>query len=254
MDNPDSSTILLLMQTKWREMMIAVDKTYRSINIKTALFAILALGITLIGCTSKTTKEEEFSGFLSDYSQLTKGSSVDGDNAVVLKWVSPVLSQRKYTKVMLDPVVIYPAPQPGPQLRTEVLKSMLAYLNKEAKHQVEQAYEVVTEPGKDVVRLRAAITGVETSPEDLAAYEYVPIALALAGVSTATGSRSQMVEIFLEAELTDSLSGERLAAAVRKGFGEPVENKDEQVELENVRPVLDGWARSAVNLLKATIK
>ena len=208
----------------------------------------------LVGCTSKTTKKEEYSGFLSDYSQLEKGSGVDDEEAVVLKWISPVLAERKYTKVMLDPVVIYPAPQPGPQLRSEVLTSMLAYLNKAARQAVGKEYEIVSEPASDVVRIRAAITGVKTSAEDLAAYEYIPIALALASVSTATGARDQMVEIFLEAELSDSLSGERLAAAVRKGFGEPIESAQDQVELENVRPVLDGWAQSAVRLLDVTIK
>lgn len=215
-------------------------------------FAICSLG--LIGCTtSETAKDEEFSGFLSDYSQLTKGSSVD-DQTVVLKWMSPVLTRRQYTKVMLDPVAIYPAPQPGPQLRSEVLKSMLAYLNKAVEREVGKNYEIVTQPGSDVVRLRGAITGVRIKAEDLAAYEYIPIALAVASVSTAAGTRDQMVELFLEAELTDSQSGERLAAAVRKGFGEPVGNTSEQVKLENVRPVLDGWARSAANLLEATIK
>lgn len=217
-------------------------------------WVLLIFWLVLVGCTtSETTQKEEFSGFLSDYSQLEKGTSLDGQ-AVVLKWISPTLPARKYTKVMLDPVVIYPAPKPGPQLRAEVLKSMLAYLNKAVEREVSRNYEIVTVPGNDVVRLRSAITGVRTKAEDLEVYEYIPIALALASVSTATGARDQMVELFLEAELTDSSSGERLAAAVKKGFGEPVENTSDQVELENVRPVLDSWARSAATLLDSTIK
>lgn len=234
-----------------------MNKLKRNIRSKythSILWFFAVCSLALVGCTSsETTKEEEFSGFLSDYSQLEKGKSLDGQ-AVVLKWVSPMLPFRKYTKVMLDPVVIYPSPQPGPQLRAEVLKSMLAYLNKAVVQEVSRDYEVVTQAGPDVVRLRSAITGVKTKAEDLEAYEYIPIAFALASVQTVTGTRDEVVEIFLEAELLDSSSGERLAAAVKKGFGKPVDNANDQVELENVRPVLDGWARSAATLLDSTIK
>lgn len=219
---------------------------------KSEFLAVIALCFMVIGCASKTTKVEQYSGFLSDYSQLEKRAGVDG--GVVLSWVSPVLTERKYTKVMIDPVVIYPAPRPGPQLRSEVLTSILVYLNKAIRQEVGKTYEIVSEPGRDVVRIRAAITGIRTPLEDLAVYEYVPIALAFAGVSSATGKRDEAVEVFVEAEMSDSLSSERLAAAVRKGFGESVEDRDDQVELENVRPVLDGWAQATVRLLDLTIK
>ena len=231
-----------------------LKRNTRSTYFHSILLFFVVCSIYLVGCSSsETTEEEEFSGFLSDYSQLEKGRSLDGQ-AVVLKWVSPMLPFRQYTKVMIDPVVIYPTPQPGPQLRAEVLKSMLAYINKAVEQEVSRDYEVVTQPGPDVVRLRSAITGVKTKAEDLEAYEYIPIAFALASVQTATGTRDEVVEIFLEAELLDSSTSERLAAAVKKGFGKPVESSSDQVELENVRPVLDGWARSAVTLLDTTIK
>jgi len=230
-------------------------KANKSNNIKHqkyGLLAIIALCFIMAGCASKTAKEEDYSGFLSDYTKLVKGPGVGGGE--VLSWISPVLAERKYTKVMLDSVIIYPAPEPGPQLRREVLTSMLAYLNKELREEVGKTYEIVTEPGKGVVRLRAAVTTIETTLEDLAVYEYIPIALALAGASSAAGIRSQAVEIFVEAELTDSLSGERLAEAIRKGFGESVGGRREQVEVENVRPVLDGWAKSLVKVLDVSIK
>lgn len=220
-------------------------KIFYTIYKKSGLLAVIALCFMVIGCASKTTKVEQYSGFLSDYSQLEKRAGLDG--GVVLSWVSPVLAERKYTKVMIDPVA-------GPQLRSEVLTSILVYLNKAIRQEVGKTYEIVSEPGRDVVRIRAAITGIRTPLEELAVYEYVPIALAFAGVSSATGKRDEAVEVFVEAEMSDSLSNERLAAAVRKGFGESVEDRDDQVELENVRPVLDGWAQATVRLLDLTIK
>lgn len=178
----------------------------------------------------------------------------EGAAASSLRWISPILAERSYPKVMLDPVVLYPAPQPGPQMRSEVLASIRDYLNKAIRQEVGKKYEIVSEPARDVVRIRSAITGVKADPKDLAAYEYIPIALVFAGASTATGARDRTVEIFAEAEMFDSLSGESLAAGVRKGIGEPVKSKTDQVELENVRPVLDGWAQAFVQFLDATIK
>ena len=216
---------------------------------------VVAFCAMVVACTTaKVTEEKEYSGFLSDYSQLQPGVSADQAAVPVLRWTSPLLAERNYSKIMIDPIALYPAPQPGPQLRSEVLTSMLVYLNKAMRTEVAKKYEIVSEPASDVVRLRAAITGVKTNPEALAAYEYIPVAFIFASASKAAGKRDQMVEIFAEAELTDSLSGERLAAGVRKGFGEPVENEDTQVELENVRPVLDGLAQSVVSFLDTTLK
>ena len=218
---------------------------------------VMLFCVTVAACTSKTETPEkkQFSGFLSDYSQLEKVAAFpDQPGSPVLRWKSPTLSDHNYTKVMIDPIVIYPAPQPGPQLRSEVLSNIRLYLNQAVRDEVGKDFEVVDEPGKDVIRMRAAITGVETSAEDLAAYEYIPIALVLAGAQKAAGTRDQILEIFVEAELSDSLSGERLGAAVRKGYGEPLEGEKDQVELEDARPVLDGWAQSARRFLSDALK
>jgi hypothetical protein len=234
------------------KIMIKTNKSNNVKHKKYGFLAVIALSFVMAGCASKTAKVEQYSGFLSDYTKLVKGPGVGGGE--VLSWISPVLVERKYTKVMLDSVIIYPAPEPGPQIRSEMLTSMLVYLNKAVKEEVGKKYEIVTEPGKGVVRMRAAVTTIETTLEDLAFYEYVPIALALAGASSAAGIRSQAVEILVEAELTDSLSGERVAAAIRKGFGDSVGGRRHQVEVENVRPVLDGWAKSLVKVLDVSMK
>ncbi|RDE19431.1 DUF3313 domain-containing protein [Motiliproteus coralliicola] len=213
---------------------------------------LLAASLALTACTSKLAKQEEFSGFLSDYSQLKPVVAADGTE--VLRWTSPELQKRTFSKVMLDPVSIYPAPKPGPRLRSEVLSNLLVYLNKAIRKEVGNEFELVAEPGLDTLRVKAAITGVRSRVEDLAAYEYVPIALVLAGANTAAGTRDHVVELFAEGELLDSYSGERLAAGVRKGFGRPLENDSQQVEMENVRPVLDAWAKAMVRLLRPLVQ
>lgn len=235
--------------------MMHVIKSSGAIYQKFTIVIVLLGCALLSACATKVVKEEEYSGFLNDYTKLKKVNVLSDDVVFpTLRWINPVLATRDYHKIMLDPVVIYPAARPGPQLRLELLTRMLAYLNKELQREVGKKYVIVKTPGRGVARIRAAITGVRTNPQQLAVYEYVPIALVLAGVSTATGMRDESVEIFAEMEMFDSLSQEDLAMGVRKGFGEPIEGKNEYVEFENVRPVLDSWVQALVKFLDATMK
>jgi len=213
---------------------------------------VVGLGLAISGCASKTANVKEYSGFLGNYSLLKEQNSIDG--VLVLGWSNPTMANRKYTKVMIDPVVIYPAPKPTSQIRPEVLTKILIYLNKKMRDEAGKTHELVSAPGRDVLRIRAAITGVKTTTEALAVYEYIPLALVLSAATTATGLRAQDVEILLEAEATDSLSGELLGAAVRKGIGTDVSNSSEQVEVENVRAVLDEWAAALNKYLDFAMK
>ena len=102
--------------------------------------------------------------------------------------------------------------------------------------------------------MRPAITAVSTSTEGLKPYEVIPIALVAAAVNTAAGGRDQNVEIATEAAFLDADSNRVLAQVVRKGAGKPLENDKTQLALEDVKPVLDGWAtdmRMSFEKLKA---
>ena len=62
---------------------------------------LAALSILLTACASKTIPPEEYSGFLSDYSQLTQKQLPSGQ--AVLSWVSPDLDISHYTGVYIEP-------------------------------------------------------------------------------------------------------------------------------------------------------
>lgn len=97
-------------------------------------------------------------------------------------------------------------------------------------------------PGPHTIVVRPAITAVSTRPEGLKPYEVIPIALVAAAVNTAAGGRDQTVEIATEAAFLDADSNQVLAEVVRKGSGKPLENDQTQLTLEDVKPVVDGWA------------
>lgn len=94
-----------------------------------------------------------------------------------------------------------------------------------------------------MIVVRPAITAVSTSNEGLKPYEVIPIALIAAGVNTAMGGRDQDVDVGVEAAFLDGASQKVLAQVVRKGAGQELENDTQKLTLNDVKPVLDGWAK-----------
>ncbi|MCY1549329.1 hypothetical protein D9M68_854920 [compost metagenome] len=70
----------------------------------------------------------------------------------------------------------------------------------------------------------------------------IPIALVVAATSTAIGARDQQVEIATEAMFLDGGNSKLLAEVVRQGTGESLENKEAVLSVQNIKPVIDGWA------------
>lgn len=167
------------------------------------LWAALCGGF-LLGCAAPV-KEGERTGFISDYSKLGErdgnGYSHVSDDIV------------GYTKFCIDPVQMLYQPEEGDQtFSTEQLEELSAYF----KEQLEEAltrnegYELVSEPGPGVARVRAAITEVDDTIGVLNILLYTRITGAGLGGAA------------MEAEIVDSVTGEQLAALVRWGSGRRV--------------------------------
>jgi hypothetical protein len=203
----------------------------------------------MVSCsTSKLAEESKFSGFLPDYTRLTEVEVKSGGAA--LKWLDPELAQKGYTKAILEPTVVYPAPLRDSEEARVFIEDALTYLDYEIQGQVGQEVIITDNPGYNTVRVRFALTGVETSTEKLAGYEYIPVTMVIAGTKSLLGTRAQTVEIYFEAILEDSISGEILGLVVRKGFGESLENESMVLTKDNIYPQLDRWAKDARNIAK----
>ena len=165
-----------------------------------------------------------------------------------MRWTSPKFKQGKYKKLIVDNVVFYPGAKPTKQISKEVLIEMREYTNKAVRREVGKVVPITSQPGPNVLRLRTAMTGVATSAKEMAGYEYIPVAAIVAGVTTATGARDREAFIMLEAEVLDSMTGERLIMAVRKRKGKNLlENDKQKLTLDTVQDIIDD---TAVNLRK----
>ena len=193
----------------------------------------------LIGCTSSQVDPSHYSGFLKDYSRLEKAESASG--APVMRWLHDA-QLGTYTHVYVEPSQFYPKPQPTAAISAQALQSITRYFDVALKRELGKDLVLADAPGPHTIVVRPAITAVSTRPAGLKPYEVIPIALVAAAVNTAAGGRDQTVEIATEAAFLDADSNQVLAQVVRKGSGKPLENDQTQLTLEDVKPVVDGWA------------
>ncbi|UUQ65630.1 DUF3313 domain-containing protein [Pseudomonas fuscovaginae UPB0736] len=195
----------------------------------------------LTGCGSSQVNPDHYSGFLKDYSRLQPAKSASG--APVMRWTATDVKPAQYTHVYIEPSQFYPKPQPTAVVSAQTLQSISHYYDAALKRELGQDLILATAPGPHTLILRPAITAVSTSNEGLKAYEILPIALVAAAVNTAAGGRDQSVEIATEVAALDADDNRVVAQVVRKGSGKPLESNTTQLSMDDVKPVLDGWAR-----------
>jgi len=205
----------------------------------------LGLSVTLLlaGCASKTTQPSQYSGFLSDYSQLQPAQSASG--VPVLRWVSPDFNLQRYRSVLVEKPVFYPAPTPNEQVSQQTLDEIANYLQQAMQLELAGRLRIVDQADRDTLVLRTAISAVSLSPEGLKVYEVIPIALVAAATSTAIGTRDLDTDIYVELEAIDGSNSQPMARVVRKGHGLQLENDSTQLSLKDIKPALDEWAKDA---------
>lgn len=191
----------------------------------------------------------DYSGFLGDYSQLVKEKDAAGEE--VLRYFSPKLKPGMYQKVLIDPIQFYPAPKPTDKVGDQALTDIRNYMDKALREGMGGKLPLASEPGPGVLRIRPAITAVDTKHQGLKPYELLPVGLI---ISRGIVGKAKEATIELEAEVVDSVTGERLAAMVRKGVGAKIEDKDGQLSLPHIRPVLDKWIDTGSSFFAERVK
>lgn len=205
----------------------------------------VALSATLLlaGCASNTQAPSQYSGFLSDYSQLRPAQSASG--VAVMRWVSPSFKVENYSSVLVEKPLFYPAATPSAQVSQQTLDEIANYLQQAIQLELSGRLRIVEQADRDTLVLRSAITAVNLSPEGLKVYEVIPIALVAAAASTAAGTRDLNTAIFIEIEAIDGNNSQPVARVVRKGHGLKLENDSTQLRLKDLKPALDEWAKDA---------
>ena len=179
----------------------------------------LAASIVLTGCpTTRQTRSVERSGFLGDYSQLREGERGEAQ----LVFIKPGVPWARYTSVTIDPVTIWAASDTDvANVAPEDRQLLTDYLDASLRNSLSKDYRVVDRPGPGTLRLRVAITDAKGARVVLnTVSKIVPQLRLLTTVGgLASGTQALVGRAGVEGEIVDSLTGERLAAAVDSRAG-----------------------------------
>ena len=142
-----------------------------------------------------------------------------GDQALY-RYVNPAVDFKQYTKVMIEPVLVYKQAeldQGELENYQKLANNAFVFLNQELATQL----TVVTVPGPDTLMLQLAIVDADSSkPVRNLLSSVMPIGI---GVSIlkygATGKQSGVGEITAELRATDAVTGQLVAAAYDRRVG-----------------------------------
>lgn len=198
---------------------------------------VLMTALAIGGCAAGQAKKAKPSGFLGDYSGLQKG----GEGQAQLVYVASQIKFSKYTKIIIDPVTIWRNADTADIPPGEAL-DLIDDLDDVLRITLDDHYTIVKEPGPDVLRLRVAITEAEGSwrvfdgsrlDDDDDDDEDRP--------PPSKSTRSFVGSAGVEAELLDSVSGTRVAAAIDRRVGART-LKPESSTWDDVEDAFRYWA------------
>ena len=196
------------------------------------LLVLLVVTSSTLAMAAREVKDKDFSGWMKDYDSLKYNEE---RNAFMF------FNEAKrgiYSKVILEEVVIY---SKDGEAEGEIAEKSSSYLEKGIADLLKSKGLAASEPGPGVLRLKIAITAVEKSKEDLKAYNFVPVAAVFRGAQAASGNVATYIDAMFEAEMVDSVSGDRVAAIVAKGIEETEKRSGDELTFEDVKPTLDKW-------------
>lgn len=226
-------------------------------SIRVVMSVLLAsVALVLAGCATKSQKTQisrnasgvAHSGYLGDYSMLSEVTDAQGEK--VMRYVNPKLRPGAYQAIMLEPTRFYPEPQPSAQVDADTLASIQRYVDTQLQNKLGSRIKLVSRPGPGVLRLRPAITAVGGEKAALKPYQYIPVAF----VATQIKGRKQTAALQMEVDVTDSMTGERMGAMVRKGEGSQLSGSNARLSLDDVRPLLDSWIDTGAMFASQTLK
>jgi hypothetical protein len=208
-------------------------------SIKRSL-GIMLVGAALVAVPVANAVAQD-SGFMKDYSKLKMLKDSEGVDRRV--WISEKLTRENYKAVLLEPVTFYPKEQPNEQVSLGVLNDIRAYIDAGVRKTITETLPTAPAAGPGVVRTRLALTAASVN-KDLKAYQLIPLAFVFTMAKRAAGDSEYPVKLYVEAEMTDSVTGEVLAQTVREAQGIQLKG-NEQLTLAMARPNIDRWMKAA---------
>lgn len=202
-------------------------------------FFLFLTSMLISGCASSGMKSVYKTGFLNDYSSMEEGG---GDQAA-LAYVQPGADLSKYDKILIEKVcVCLPDQETYDDIEPVLLHEFAEYYDQAITSEVMDRYQIVSDPGPGVLRVRAAITDVKaSSPVINTISSLSPLGITLSvATKIVTDKNLGTGEAASEIEILDSVTGERLAALVDRRQGGKMIFRDRWTDTKDA---FDHWAK-----------
>jgi len=187
-------------------------------NRAAAIVALVAFTLMAVACAGTRGRRSapEESGFLRDYSQLTEREGA----AAKLSYVNPRAAWSSYDAIWIESVSMW-ATSKTSKVSTEDEQELVDFFYQALHDELSKDFRIADGPGPGVLEFRGALTEAKGANVPLKAITTIVPQLKL--VSTLIGTGADIVvtvgEATVEAEVLDSMTKERLAAAVDQQAG-----------------------------------
>ena len=212
---------------------------------------LAGLVVLFASVTSAVAADKENSaGFLDPAveAKLTEYKLSDGRK--FNRWRSPQTTPANYKSIMVDRVIFFPSPSPGPQISSSTLDAIADHLTYTLRQKIGAKVPVVDNAGPGVLRLQAAITAVTAAPEGInSPVDVLPVMMLFSAASSAAGTKAEDVTAMVEMRVTDSVSGEYRAAGIMKLEGQQLKGRKDNLQLEDLQQALDLAAADSADIL-----
>lgn len=238
---------------------------HKSRNIKraTGLLYVLVAGLFLAGCSQTAAPEPTAiqraqgetaappppSGFLgNDYSLLQQGAPGSGQQAM-LAYTNPSANFTSYSKIMIAPVTFWA--DDDSKVSAADQQALCDYFYNVLLNDLGKNFSIADQPGPGVAKLSVALSDATSAVPGLRSISViVPQARALSLVKmAATGSYAFVGSATGEAKLTDSVSGQLLAAWADKRMGGASIKNVDVFQWGDAQNAMDYWANGLAQRL-----
>jgi hypothetical protein len=228
----------------------------RNIKATASLLSAVLAGILLTACSQTSAPAPNIiqraqgetpappapSGFLgNDYSLLTPPTE-GSDQKAMLRYVNPNVNWSSYNKVMIAPVTFWAADDSKVSAADQ--QALCNYAYSVFVKDLGKNFTIVNQPGPGVMKLSAALTDATSAVPVLRSISVVvPQARVLSAIKmVATGTYAFVGSAQGAAKLTDSVSGQLLAAwADKRAGGTSIKNVD-VFQWGDAENAMDYWA------------
>jgi hypothetical protein len=227
--------------------------TLSNIKVRGPIIGLVFTLTSILGVGTALAEQQPSSGFLDPAIEAKLKTTKLPDGKTVKRWVSSEVNRKNYHAIMVDRVIFYPSPNPGPQISSSTLEAISQHFTYSLRQQMGKKITVVDKAGPGVLRMQPAITAVTVKREGLSAKDVLPVHLLFSAASAASGKMDEDVITNIEVRLTDSMSSATLAAVQMALDGKQLSGKTAQLQLQDLQEVLDTAAKNGAGTISAAL-